>query len=146
MEDYRLYAPHHLSGGQKQRIAIAGVLAMRTQCLVLDEATAMLDPVGRREVMETVRRLSAQGITIILITHFIEEAAVADRIVLMGAGRITADGTPREILEDRSLLEAHGLAMPFAASLTERLRGRGLMLPRDVLFREELVEALCPSN
>lgn len=146
MEAFRSHAPHHLSGGQKQRVAIAGVLAMQTRCIVLDEATAMLDPVGRREVMETVRQLSAQGITIILITHFMEEAACADRIVLMGGGRIVADGTPREILNDRSLLAAQGLTMPFVSSLAERLRDRGLPLSKDMLFQKELVEEICPSS
>ena len=106
----------------------------------------MLDPVGRREVMETVRQLSAQGITIILITHFMEEAACADRIVLMGGGRIVADGTPREILNDRSLLAAQGLTMPFVSSLAERLRDRGLPLSKDMLFQKELVEEICPSS
>lgn len=146
MEDFRRYAPHHLSGGQKQRVAIAGVLAMQTQCIVLDEATAMLDPVGRREVMETVQKLSAQGIAIVHITHFMEEAACADRIVLMGGGHIVADGKPQEILYERDLLRAHGLTMPFAASLAERLRARGLPIADGVLYREELVETICPSS
>lgn len=146
MEEFRAYAPHHLSGGQKQRVAIAGVLAMQTRCIVFDEATAMLDPVGRREVMETVRHLSEAGITIILITHFMEEAACADRIVLLGGGRIVADGTPRDILSDADLLAAQGLTMPFATSMAEKLRERGLPLADGVLYREELVESLCPSS
>ena len=147
MEHYRTAAPHLLSGGQKQRVAIAGALAMKTRCLVLDEPTAMLDPMGRREVLETVERLHREaGITIVYITHFMEEAAVADRVVVMEEGRIAAEGTPREVFQDVGGMKARGLGVPLAVELAAYLREAGVSLPADLLTDEELVSALCPSS
>jgi len=144
MEKYRKFAPHLLSGGQKQRIAIAGALAMHTHCLVLDEPTAMLDPVGRAEVLAVVKRLhEEQGITIIYITHFMEEAAAADRVLVMDQGHIAVQGTPREIFTDVSGMKKRGLEVPLAAELAWRLRQQGVRLPGDILTNEDLVEALC---
>lgn len=151
MTHYRTFAPHLLSGGQKQRIAIAGALAMHTSCLVLDEPTAMLDPQGRQEVMETVQRLHReQGITVILITHFMEEAALADRLIIMDQGQIVCSGTPRELFTDVPRMKQLGLDVPLAAEMAWELRQQGIDLPADILTDEELVAALegyaCPSN
>ena len=144
MEKYRNFAPHLLSGGQKQRIAIAGALAMHTKALVLDEPTAMLDPVGRREVLAVVKRLhEEQGITVLYITHFMEEAAAADRIVVMEKGQIAADGTPREIFTDAAGMKKLGLEVPLAVEIAWRLRQKGIHLPKDILTNEDLVAALC---
>lgn len=144
MYDYRQHAPHLLSGGQKQRVAIAGVLAMQPRCLVLDEPTAMLDPRGRREVMDTVRRLNREeGITVIFITHFMEEAVYADRVIVLGDGEIIFQGTPEETFRQSSLLRNHGLDVPPVAELAEELRAAGLAVPDSVLTVEEMVEQLC---
>lgn len=144
MESYRHFSPHHLSGGQKQRIAIAGALAMNTKCLVLDEPTAMLDPRGRHEVMDTVSMLNKEkGITIIYITHFMEEAALADRILVMDNRHIVAEGTPREIFQDIAVMKKRGLAVPMAADLAHRLRGRGARINGSIINTEDLVKALC---
>lgn len=146
MERYRTAPPHLLSGGQKQRVAIAGALAMKTRCLVLDEPTAMLDPFGRKEVLETVQRLHREkGITVICITHFMEEAAAADRVILMEEGRIAAEGSPREVFQDVGGMKARGLAVPLAVELAALLREAGISLPADLLTDKELVKALCPS-
>ena len=146
MERYRTAATHLLSGGQKQRVAIAGALAMRTRCLVLDEPTAMLDPLGRQEVLQTVQRLHRErGITVIYITHFMEEAAAADRVIVMEEGRIAAEGTPREVFQDVSGMKARGLDVPLAVELAALLRADGISLPQDLLTDKELVRALCPS-
>lgn len=145
MQDYRLHGPHLLSGGQKQRVAIAGVLAMQSQCLVLDEPTAMLDPLGRREVLQTVQELhAASGITVIYITHFMEEAAAADRIVVMDAGRVVYSGTPVEVFSQVGLLKRLGLDVPLAAEIAERLRTNKVELPEGIITDEELAVALCP--
>lgn len=142
--DYRQHAPHLLSGGQKQRVAIAGVLAMQPRCLVLDEPTAMLDPRGRREVMDTVRRLNREeGITVIFITHFMEEAVYADRVIVLGDGEIIFQGTPEETFRQSSLLRNHGLDVPPVAELAEELRAAGLAVPDSMLTVEEMVEQLC---
>ncbi|TYZ23018.1 energy-coupling factor transporter ATPase [Selenomonas ruminis] len=151
MTKYKNFAPHLLSGGQKQRIAIAGALAMDTECLVLDEPTAMLDPQGRAEVLRTVRKLHEErGITIVYITHFMEEAAVADRVVLMDSGRAAADGTPREIFADVPGMKKRGLDVPLAAEVSWQLRRQGIKLPDGIITEDELVEALeaytCQSN
>lgn len=144
MEKYRDFAPHLLSGGQKQRIAIAGALAMQTRCLVLDEPTSMLDPVGRRSLMETVKRLHReQGITVILITHFMEEAIEADRIVVLSKGQVVMEGTPREVYCREQEMKALGLDVPLAAEVAARLRRNGLKLPEDIMTDEELAAALC---
>jgi energy-coupling factor transport system ATP-binding protein len=134
MEGYREYAPHRLSGGQKQRVAIAGVIAMRPRCLVLDEPTAMLDPVGRREVMETVRRLCREhGIAVVLITHHMSEAALAGRVVVMDGGRVVLDGPPRDIFSRPDALTRVGLSVPQTVALAEALKAQGLDLPPGLL-------------
>lgn len=143
MYDYRKKGPHLLSGGQKQRVAIAGVLAMQPDCIVFDEATAMLDPSGRREIMDTVKRLHEQGKTIIIITHYMEEAAMADRIVVMHKGRPVMDGTPAEIFMKGEELSALNLEMPFAARLAGRLREQGIPVPDGVITEEGLADYLC---
>jgi len=142
MSDYKKFAPSKLSGGQKQRIAIAGVIAMRTKIIVLDEPTAMLDPQGRREILQLLRRLHAQGLTIILITHFMEEAAQAQRVLVMEHGKIIRGGTPREIFTDVSEMKRLGFDVPVAAEIAERLRRRGFKLPKKILSVEELSSAL----
>lgn len=143
MYDYRFHAAHKLSGGQKQRVAIAGVLAMQPDCLVLDEPTAMLDPQGRAEVMETVCRLNRErGMTVVLITHYMEEAVRADRVVVMESGRVMLDGTPREVFSRVQQLREAALDVPQATDLCFRLRQYGLPLPKDILTDEECIEAL----
>lgn len=144
MEAFRHAAPHLLSGGQKQRVAIAGALAMMTECIVLDEPTAMLDPTGRHEVMATVQKLNKeQGITVINITHFMEEAALADRVLVMHEGRIIKEGTPAEIFQDIAGMKKLGLAVPVATELAYRLQQKGLQLPEAIIDQEALVNALC---
>ncbi len=143
MEAYRDHAPHKLSGGQKQRVAIAGILAMQPDCLVLDEPTAMLDPQGRREVLETVRRLNRErGMTVVLITHYMEEAAQADRVVVLDDGRVLVDGTPKEVFSHVEELRAVALDVPQPTELCYLLRKAGMDLPSDVLTVEECVDAL----
>ena len=144
MYEYREHAPHLLSGGQKQRIAIAGVIAMEPKCIVLDEPTAMLDPRGRREVMETVKRLNQEkGITVVLITHHMDEAAQAQRVVVMHKGGIAADGTPKEVFSQIELLHSIGLAAPDSVELCWELNQAGFKLPLDKLNPEECAQALC---
>ena len=146
MYEYREHAPHLLSGGQKQRIAIAGVIAMEPKCIVLDEPTAMLDPKGRREVMETVLRLNREkGITVILITHHMDEAAQAGRVVVLHQGQIAADGTPKEVFTQVDLLHRLGLAAPDTVELCWELDRRGFHLPLDRLTIEECGQALYES-
>ena len=143
MYDYREHAPHLLSGGQKQRIAIAGIIAMEPKCIVLDEPTAMLDPRGRREVMETVKRLNREkGITVVLITHHMEEAAQADRVIVMHRGGIAADGRPEEVFSQVELLHSIGLAAPEGVELCWRLNQEGFQLPLDKLTPEECAKEL----
>ena len=143
MTAYRDHSPHKLSGGQKQRIAIAGVLAMHPGCLILDEPTAMLDPQGRREVLDTVCRLNKeQGMTVILITHYMEEAALADRVVVMDEGVVVMDGTPREVFAQSQVLRERGLDIPQPTALCEILREKGLALPESILTPEECAEAI----
>ena len=143
MYEYREHAPHLLSGGQKQRIAIAGVIAMEPKCIVLDEPTAMLDPRGRREVMETIGRLNREkGITVVLITHHMDEAAKAQRVVVMHKGGIAADGTPREVFTQVELLHKIGLAAPEIVELCWELNKLGYDLPLDNLEPEECAQAL----
>jgi len=146
MEEYRKHAPHLLSGGQKQRVAIAGALAMQTKCLVLDEPTAMLDPQGRLEVLETVKNLHKElGITIVYITHFMEEAVEADRVVVMKNGSVLDQGTPRAIFTQVKKLKELGLDVPLAAQVAYQLRNAGIKLPADIITDEELAVALCQS-
>ena len=143
MTKYKDHAPHLLSGGQKQRIAIAGVIAMRPKCIVLDEPTAMLDPRGRREVISTIRRLKEEsGITVVLITHHMSEAALADRVVVMNEGKILADGSPREVFTQVELLDSARLSVPDTTRLLHELRQEGLDLPLDALTVEECAQAL----
>ena len=144
MTKYRHASPNKLSGGQKQRVAIAGVLAMRPRCIVLDEPTAMLDPAGRREVIDTVKRLNKdEGITVILITHYMDEVISADKVFVMDKGRIVMHGTPREIFSQVEMLAGYGLDVPQAAKLAHELRKRGLDIPAGILTKDELVEAVC---
>ncbi len=146
MEDFTLHAPHHLSGGQKQRIAIAGIIAMEPACIVLDESTAMLDPLGRREVLDTVRKLNREkGITIVLITHHMDEAAMADRVVVMDGGRVVMDGTPEEVLIRVEELRAIGLAAPHTVELLHGLRQDGFDVPLDALGIQECAGAIAES-
>ncbi len=146
MEDFTLHAPHHLSGGQKQRIAIAGIIAMEPACIVLDESTAMLDPLGRREVLDTVRKLNREkGITIVLITHHMDEAAMADRVVVMDGGRVAMDGAPKEVLVRVEELRAIGLAAPHTVELLHGLRQDGFDVPLDALGIQECAGAIAGS-
>ena len=144
MGEFARHAPHLLSGGQKQRIAIAGVLAMEPECIVLDEATAMLDPVGRREVLDTVHKLNRErGITVVLITHHMNEAMEADRAIVMNHGHIAVDGTPREVFARVEELRALGLAAPDTVELLYELRSRGIDIPLDAMTVEECADAIC---
>lgn len=142
MEQYQKRAPHMLSGGQKQRIAIASTLAMHPKMIIFDEATAMLDPKGRSDILEIIHQLNAQGMTILLITHFMEEAVGADQVVVMSNGFVLKKGTPREIFFDEELLQKAELLPPFAAQLYMDLKKRGIAL-NPALTREELAEQLC---
>ena len=140
MYEERKKAPHLLSGGQKQRIAIAGVIAMRPECIILDEPTAMLDPHGRQEVMEIIQKLHQEGITILLITHFMDEAAKADRVIIMDEGKVVLDGSPDEVFGHAEEIKAMSLDVPFAVDLAHRLRKRGLELPDSIINTEEMVD------
>ncbi len=141
MYEYREHAPHKLSGGQKQRVAIAGVIAMETRCIVLDEPTAMLDPRGRTEVMDTIKRLNREkGITVVLITHYMDEAVQAGRVVVMDEGNILRDGTPLAVFSDVEFLKRHGLDVPQATELVYRLKAAGVDLPGIPLNVEECLE------
>ena len=146
MTIYAKHGPHLLSGGQKQRIAIAGILAMQSHCIVLDEPTAMLDPIGRSEVMETIRQLNAEGITVIIITHFMEEAVQAGRVVVVNHGEVQMDGTPRDVFKHVEELKDMGLDVPAAAEIAYKLRKKGIPLPDDIITKEELGDALCRLN
>ncbi|NMA95715.1 MAG: energy-coupling factor transporter ATPase [Clostridiales bacterium] len=144
LSKYADTAPHFLSGGQKQRLAIAGILAMKPEIIVLDEPTAMLDPSGRKEVLDTVKALNkSDNITIIHITHFMEEAIDADRIIVMEEGDIVLNGTPQDVFAEVELLKDIGLDVPQIAELGHELRGEGLDIPMNVLTVEEMVDALC---
>jgi len=154
MYDYRLAAPYKLSGGQKQRVAIAGIIVMQPECIVLDEPTAMLDPRGRTEVLDTIHKLNQElGITIVLITHYMDEAVTADRVVVMDSGRILTEGTPKEVFSKVELLKQHHLDVPQATELCYRLRACGCQVPLGILDAEECVGILeklleaerCPS-
>lgn len=145
MSAYRTHSPAMLSGGQKQRIAIAGVLAMHPDCIVLDEPTAMLDPLGRKEVMDTIHELNrSEGITIVLITHFMEEAVTADHVLVVDRTKLQMQGTAREVFSQADKLTAMGLDVPVAADLAHGLRKKGYEIPEDCMTDEELGEALCP--
>ncbi len=142
MTEFREHAPHLLSGGQKQRVAIAGVLAMHPSCIVLDEPTAMLDPQGRRDVMDILHALHREGITIVLITHHMQEAAEAERVVVMNQGEIISEGTPKEVFSRVELLRSVGLEVPATVSLLHALRASGEPLPLDAISPEECADVL----
>ena len=143
MYDYREHAPHLLSGGQKQRVAIAGVIAMRPRCIVLDEPTAMLDPIGRRDVLRTVKELNRErGVTVVLITHHMDEAAQADRLIVMAKGRVVADGAPKAVFSQVEELRRVGLTVPQTTQLLWELRQAGCDVPLDALSDEECAQAL----
>ena len=144
MLGYREHSPNKLSGGQKQRVAIAGVMAMEPKCIVLDEPTAMLDPQGRREVLEAVGALNREkGITVILITHYMEEAVQADKVYVMDHGKVVMQGKPREIFSQVDRLKSYRLDVPQITLLAHELRKEGLQIPEGILTRQELAEALC---
>lgn len=144
MIEYRHHSPNKLSGGQKQRVAIAGVVAMEPKCIVLDEPTAMLDPVGRKEVLKTVKKLREQKkVTVILITHYIEEVIDADKIYVMDHGRVVMEGTPKEVFSQVDELKKYRLDVPQVTILADELKKQGLDIPSGILRKEELVEALC---
>lgn len=144
MFEFRKSEPHKLSGGQKQRVAIAGVIAMQTSCIVLDEPTAMLDPNGRHEVIATIKKLNKEmGITVILVTHFMDEAVQADRVVVMDKGRIIMDGTPREVFSESDRLIAVGLDVPQATQLAAALIKKGVQISSDLLDENECIDAVC---
>ncbi|MEE1077977.1 MAG: energy-coupling factor transporter ATPase [Agathobacter sp.] len=144
MTKYRTHSPNKLSGGQKQRVAIAGVVAMEPKCIVFDEPTAMLDPNGRREVIETAHELNkTKGVTILLITHYMEEVVNADYVYVMDHGQIVMDGTPREIFSRVDELKKYRLDVPQVTLVADELRKAGLSIPKGILTREELVEAIC---
>ena len=141
MYDYRKHEPHRLSGGQKQRVAIAGVIAMQTNCIVLDEPTAMLDPKGRREVMNALLKLKNElGISVILVTHFMDEAVKADRVVVMNDGKVELDGTPEEVFSHIELLKSIGLAVPKPMELAVELKENGIDLKKTPLTAEDFVK------
>ena len=144
MEEYRYSTPARMSGGQKQRIAIAGVLAVRPEVLVLDESTAMLDPRGRREVMEVVERLNREnGMSVVLITHYMDEVAKADRVIVLSDGRIAMTGSPREVFSRGEELKTYGLSLPVPAQIAQKLREKGVPANGAALTAEELSEELC---
>ncbi|HQK53632.1 MAG TPA: energy-coupling factor transporter ATPase [Sedimentibacter sp.] len=143
MYEYRKRPPHLLSGGQKQRIAIAGILALNSECIILDEPTAMLDPSGRKEVMETLKKLNAEGKTILLITHYMDEAVQADRVIVMDKGNIKLDGKPKEVFRNIDEIKKYGLDVPQVTELAQELIKEGLKLPPDIIDVKELVDILC---
>jgi len=143
MYEYRKRPPHLLSGGQKQRIAIAGILALNPDCIILDEPTAMLDPSGRREVMETLKKLNKRGKTILLITHYMDEAVQADRVVIMDKGNIKLDGTPKEVFRNIEIIKKFGLDVPQVTELAQELAKEGLNIPLDIIDVKDLVDLLC---
>ena len=147
MLEYAKHEPHRLSGGQKQRIAIAGILAMLPRCIIFDESTAMLDPVGRQEVMEAILRLNREmGITVIMITHYMEEAALADRILVLHDGQVLMDGAPAEVFEREELLRSCGLDVPQCTELIHRLRERGIELSGDCVSVEQCAELILKAR
>lgn len=143
MGQYKKKAPHLLSGGQKQRIAIAGVVAMKPKCIIFDEPTAMLDPKGRGEIMSIIDELHKEGITVILITHFMDEAVRADRVIIMNEGRILLDGTPRQVFRQEELIRPANLDVPLMVEMGAKLRERGIDVPADIITEEKMVEFIC---
>lgn len=143
MGPFKGKSPHLLSGGQKQRIAIAGVVAMKPRCIIFDEPTAMLDPKGRKEIMSIIKELHEEGITVVLITHFMDEAVNADRVIIMHQGEIFMDGTPAEVFGQGEKVKSVNLDMPMAVELARALRQRGIEVPEKIIGTEEMVEYLC---
>ena len=143
MGQFKKKAPHLLSGGQKQRIAIAGVVAMKPKCIIFDEPTAMLDPKGRAEIMSIIDELHAEGITVILITHFMDEAVRADRVIIMHEGHILLDGTPQEVFEQEELIRSVNLDVPLMVEMGAKLRKAGIDVPKDIITEEKMVEFIC---
>lgn len=143
MGAYKGKPPHLLSGGQKQRVAIAGVVAMKPTCIIFDEPTAMLDPKGRSEIMSIISELHAEGITVILITHFMEEAVDADRVIIMHDGKIFLDGTPQEVFAQRDKILSVNLDIPMVVELADKLRDCGIDVPENIIKTEEMVDYLC---
>jgi energy-coupling factor transporter ATPase len=144
MESFRNSSPERLSGGQKQRIAIAGVLALKPQILVLDESTSMLDPEGRREVLKVVKKLNKEnGVTVIAITHYMEEVVDADRVIVINDGEVAMNGSPEEIFKEKQTLKSYGLELPLASYIAEKLREKGVDIPEAILTEKQLSEALC---
>lgn len=149
MYEYRHHEPHKLSGGQKQRVAIAGIMAMETECIFLDEPTAMLDPKGREEVMTAMEKLNKEmGITVVLITHYMDEAVKADRVIVMDSGSVVLDGTPREVFSQEKIIEDAGLELPDCSKLALAMRKNGIDFPKGILTPEEFIEAfkMCVSG
>ncbi len=140
MGDYRNKAPHLLSGGQKQRIAIAGALAMEPECIIFDEPTAMLDPAGRRDIMDAIERLHDEGITVILITHFMDEAVRADRVIILDRGEILLDGTPEEVFSQSDVVRGASLDVPMAVEISDYLREQGIDVPSGIATEDELID------
>ncbi len=143
MGQFKKKAPHLLSGGQKQRIAIAGVVAMKPKCIIFDEPTAMLDPKGRKEIMAIIDELHAEGITVVLITHFMEETVNADRLIIMDDGHILLDGTPTEVFAQEDVLREASLELPLMAEIASKLRALGVDVPADIITQEKMVEFIC---
>lgn len=143
MGAFKKKAPHLLSGGQKQRIAIAGVVAMKPQCIIFDEPTAMLDPKGRKEIMAIIDELHEEGITVVLITHFMEETVNADRLIIMNEGKVLLDGAPEEVFSHRDLIQSVNLDVPLMAELAARLREQGVDVPENIITEEKMVEFIC---
>ena len=143
MEQFKNKAPHLLSGGQKQRIAIAGVVAMKPRCIIFDEPTAMLDPKGRKEIMAIIDELHQEGITVVLITHFMEEAVRADRVIIMNEGKLLLDGTPAEVFAQGQLMKSVNLDVPPIVELADELRAVGIAVPDEIITEEEMVTYLC---
>ena len=144
MSEYKRHAPHLLSGGQKQRVAIAGILAMQPECIIFDEPTAMLDPIGRKDVLKNIKEINKEyGITIILITHYMDEAAQADRIVVMDKGKLIMEGTPKQVFSQVELMKKIGLDVPQVTELSYELNKEGIKLDKEIINVDEMVEALC---
>ncbi len=143
MGAFKKKAPHLLSGGQKQRIAIAGVVAMKPECIIFDEPTAMLDPKGRKEIMAIIDELHSEGITVVLITHFMEETVNADRLIIMNEGKILLDGTPAEVFARGDLIREANLEVPLMADIAQKLRNLGIDVPENIITQEKMVEFIC---
>ena len=145
MGEYRNKAPHLLSGGQKQRIAIAGALAMEPECIIFDEPTAMLDPSGRKDIMNAIEELHDSGITVVLITHFMDEAVRADRVIILDRGSILLDGTPEEVFSKSEVIESASLGVPMAVEIADYLRAQGVDVPKSIVTEKELIDFLSHS-